>query len=148
MTSYGLALRISGPLGRHCTSRLSCVQIIPIYGQRCERISQNSYFHRQLSHQTALPMQQFSSLNQWQGGSQAAGWYKPFQHAPTRLHVAVDVKWDRRAMNLQQYILLVICTQQHVITHSSVAAGQIPWISTHVFFQTGITNSSRALQRH
>lgn len=65
-------------------------------------------------------MQQFSSLNQWQGGSQEAGWYKPFHHDPIRLYVDVDVKWDRRAMNLQQHISLVICTQQHVITHSSV----------------------------
>lgn len=59
------------------TYRSSSVPIIYTRRIMCAKRSQNSFCHRQLSHQTALPTQQFSSLNQWQLCSQAEVQYKP-----------------------------------------------------------------------
>lgn len=66
------------PAGRHLC--LYQVFRMSIPSKMSDSISQNS--HRQLSHQTALPTQQFSSTNQRQLESQSTRWYKPFQQAP------------------------------------------------------------------
>lgn len=84
-------------------------------------------FYRQLSHQTALPMQQFSSLNKWQQRSQDPVQYKPF-HCGSFLRHSVGRRTD------EPRICKNTCNQWRSISSMWVSqintAAQIPWFST------------------
>lgn len=106
-------------------------------GEEFDNISQNSYFHRQLSHQTALPMQQFSSLNQWQPGSQEADNTNLFTMPPPPLP---PLRPFGRTCQVGQknhdpantHLVSDIQTAACDFTHQS-AESQIPLVSTLVF---------------
>lgn len=86
-------------------------------------------FYRQLSHQTALPMQQFSSLKKWQQRSQDPVQYKPFDCGLT---VTLGTQWKGEQMSHES----AKNTRHQWGSISSMwvsqinTAAQIPWLST------------------
>lgn len=138
-----LSLTTTAPVSRNNTWMTECSDHTS-WQQRALQILRTALY-RQLSHQTALPMQQFSSLNKWQQITRPSAiqtfslWFLPW---------ALSGKENRWATNLQKHRSSVTIHQQHVGFTNKHSSSDTIVFHKVLFSRTGITSSSCALHWH